>query len=640
MPIVSGGSVYWSCVRDDTSFEYPTKGKIMKNKLNVTINLKTLLFFMAFFKVGFLCAAFNFNIHQNRVFEVMYKGPGGIEEVNRRTLFAETKNLTSDLNVLEISSRFGCKTKMGKAFIAYTLERLISPQDKSNTIQNRQNLIQLLLDSPELQDILEKLIHKAIEHEAAVLKLMENRFVMESITNPFVFVDNLQEKNSLWKLHTLWMSGLRLHHTGYELGEQIYTTWQSGRSFWDLPVSQQAMLTGLGLFGLTATTFGKGYFPQGMEEQAKGTIAWQKIPFTLYGVSNLMYGFYKHYAKALLIRDSLYALQQLVDIAAEIEDICNQHSVGQQFTLSSIRSEKGVELLNNLNIDRYKTKEGLMSYVLATPLVTSFMYDIYEHDMNFAPLYASIAEMDAYLAIAKKMTELHNADHTFTFAQFMDAEKPTIHAQDFWNMLVSVGNVVTNDIFEDRNIILTGSNEGGKTTSIRAILQNIMLAQTFGIAAARSFQLTQFDVVHSYLNVSDDILSGKSRFASELKQAKDILERVKVLQPGQKLFFALDELFTGTNGEDGAEAAYRFIDNIASYPRIQFIYATHFNKLKTIGSDNPACVNYKIEPPLRNNEGEFIRDKKGQLVYPYKLSFGANDVNVALERAQDAGIFA
>jgi DNA mismatch repair ATPase MutS len=238
------------------------------------------------------------------------------------------------------------------------------------------------------------------------------------------------------------------------------------------------------------------------------------------------------------------------------------------------------------------------------------------------------------------MTELQNKDYKLCFVQFLDVQKPTIHAKDFWNMLVTKNDVVVNDIFEDRNIILTGSNEGGKTTAIRAILQNIVLAQTFGIAAATTFDITQFDMIHSYLNISDDILAGKSRFASELKQAQDILTEIKALAPHEKFFFAFDELFTGTNGEDGAECAYRFIDNVASYSGIQFIYATHFNRLKLIGAANPACANYKIEPPLRDTRGVFIRDDKGQLIYPYKLSPGANDVNVAMDRAQDAGIFA
>jgi hypothetical protein len=50
-------------------------------------------------------------------------------------------------------------------------------------------------------------------------------------------------------------------------------------------------------------------------------------------------------------------------------------------------------------------------------------------------------------------------------------------------------------------------------------------------------------------------------------------------------------------------------------------------------------VNYKIEAPLLDEQGEFIRDSKGQFIYPYKLSLGRNDVNVAMDRAHDAGIF-
>jgi len=256
-------------------------------------------------------------------------------------------------------------------------------------------------------------------------------------------------------------------------------------------------------------------------------------------------------------------------------------------------------------------------------------------------VYASIAEIDAYVAIARKMVNLeHNKNHKFCFTQFIDGDKTKVEAKEFWNMLVTGDDVVTNDFTENRNIILTGPNEGGKTTVIRAILQNIVLSQTFGIAAASEFKMTKFDVINSYLNVSDDILNGKSRFASELKQAQDILTQIKSLDKDEKFFFAFDELFTGTNGEDGAECAYKFIDNIASYSGIQFIYATHFNRLKTIGSSNPSCVNYKIDPPLRDKKGEFIRNEQGQLIYPYKLSPGANNVNVAMERAKDAGIFA
>lgn len=642
----------------------------MKNKLRATIHLRLLSLFAILLQVGFIGANFDAlttNRGGSRVFEVMYKGPGGIADINRKTRFAETKNLNFDLNLSEISARFGCLTKMGQVFIAYTLAKPISPLDTNDTIKKRQQLIQLFMDHPELQEKFENLLQQAVEHEAVVMKFLEKRFVMDAHGNPIKTVQQFMKRNLFIQLFEqgslaanildapdtlqkqfppvresgglalesvnkgmISLSNLvteNLFTAGLATTGSVYLASKTSDESWrKISLPAQALLAGTLLL---ATTQIPGMWDFGKSSRTLLWTAWSTI------VGG--YTLYSHYVEALEIRNSLYALNRLIHTAKEIEDVCRQHNIEHQFALSSIRSHDGLDLLEELQHDRYT---NIDSAFFLTPLVHSFLFEVYERDMNLAPVYASIAEMDAYIAIARKMKQLQSEDNKLSFAQFLDSSKPMIRAQGFWNMLVSMGNVVTNNISEGRNIILTGSNEGGKTTAIRAILQNIVLAQTFGIAAASQFSLTQFDVINSYLNVSDDILNGKSRFASELQQAKDILHRIQALQPTEKFFFAFDELFTGTNGEDGAETAYRFIDNIASYKGIQFIYATHFNKLKTIGANNPACANYKIEPPLRNAQGQFIRDDRGQLIYPYKLSPGANDVNVAMDRARDAGIFA
>lgn len=595
----------------------------MKNSLNIITSASKLLFLAIILQVRIVHADFELGNHdagKARIFKVMHKGPGGIEQLNRNITFAETKNLNLDLNLSEISSRFGCKTSIGQGFIALFLEKVVSPKDQNSIVKNRQELIKFLMENPDLQAKLEKLIREAVEHEAVVIKFLQKReYYIFNLTDDNVLDATLhfmQRNPYINSMHHMVM-GSAVCFAAHNLTnkfEKYYTSYST------LNVSDRILAAAKVLFNVGEN---------GWEATAVATTAWSAITSS--------YGIYKHYKGALAIRDSLYSLNRLIYIAKQIEKICKKHHVEHQFKLSFMQSEKGISLLNGLRQDCYANKD---SYFVISPLVYSFIYDVYENDIELAPVYASIAEMDAYVTIAKKMTELQNSHHTFCFAQFLDDQEPTIEATGLWNTLVSTGNIVVNDIFEDKNIILTGPNEGGKTTAIRAILQNIVLAQTFGIAAASEFKLTQFDAIHSYLNISDDILQGKSRFASELKQAQEILLRVKSLKPHEKFFFALDELFTGTNGEDGAECAYRFIDNIASYHGIQFIYATHFNKLKIIGTVNKACVNYKINPPLCNERGEFIRDNKGQLIYPYTLSPGVNDINVAMERAMDAGIFA
>ena len=161
--------------------------------------------------------------------------------------------------------------------------------------------------------------------------------------------------------------------------------------------------------------------------------------------------------------------------------------------------------------------------------------------------------------------------------------------------------------------------------------QNIVLAQTFGIAAAQKFELTMFHVIHSYLNISDDILKGNSLFVSEIKRAQEILQKIKSLEPHKKFFFTLDELFTGTAAEDGQKCAYEFVKKLSEYQGVQFIYATHFDALKELGKNSTFCINYKVDAPTKNSEGK--------LVYPFTLSQGANEVNVALDIAREARLF-
>lgn len=587
----------------------------------------------------------------SRLAYVMYKGHGGIESVNHTIKFAEIKNLGFDLNIPEVSKRFGCKTKIGQEFLSFYLHKPISSKDFYSTILARQNMIKIFLNNQELLEKFEKLIDQAVECEAIVSQFMEKRKVLRLNENPFTAIETLKKINpyfSAWSLigttgsivtapyaylpektKKFWSSIVQMKSAGNAiLAATTLSNMQSLEKALHKSSGSDVYIhgaAGVGLaMSLALSVFNNGY-------------ASQELVWALYTTGASIYNIYDHYTQALQMRRALYAMNQLIKVAQEVEDLCNTFKVQHQFKLSSVRSRQGQNILSKLDHSRYQEVD---SYLFLTPWVESFVYEVYEYDNIFAPVYASIAEIDAYVAIARKMIQLQHGNHHITFIEFLDGDQPTIQAREFWNMLVPDDKIVTNDIFEHRNIILTGSNEGGKTTAIRAILQNIVLAQTFGIAAATEFKLTQFDSIYSFLNISDDILQGKSRFALELKQAQDILQKIKNLYQGEKFFFAFDELFTGTNGEDGAQCAYEFINNVASFKGIQFIYATHFNVLKTIGSKNAACANYKIEPPLRNALGQFIRDAKGQLIYPYKLSPGANDVNVAMDRARDAGIFA
>jgi len=281
-----------------------------------------------------------------------------------------------------------------------------------------------------------------------------------------------------------------------------------------------------------------------------------------------------------------------------------------------------------LQHSRYRNQHESMPVM--TPCIHPFLYTIYEHEDSLAPLFAIIGEMDAYNAIATKMIAAKNTEHQFCFVVFTKKVKPLLSTTGFWNLLLAEKAVV-NDFIENRHAFVSGPNAGGKSTAIRSLVQNIVLAQSFGVAAARQSVLTPFDRIHSFLNISDDLINGVSLLQSEINRAKEILQEIKAMPADQKYFFALDELFTGTASENGQECAVRFIENVTNYKNVQFVYATHFEELKKLGDKNKACANYKINAPTRAHDGA--------LVYPYTLSPGASDVNVAVAMAENAGLF-
>ncbi len=695
----------------------------------MNVQYKKLVLFGAFVaSVGFSLGAqdqvdaFNTDLGQARMFEIMNKGSEGLVSVNKKMKLVETRNLASDLDLPEVSQQFLCQTKLGHGFLGNAFEKLVSSKDKTNVIANRQHAVKVLQNTyvaEQFKDLLEK----AALNEAIVVKFFQNKQdVLDAL--PKGYASQAAEKSATYQLfHQAKWAGLGLWNvfilkqlTPYS--EYYYKTPEAllaqstfkedtikMEKFMDFivdpklqklsPQEQQVVvekevkkIKDIDKGKLVFNGFMQKYidskanydvtdknladelakvasslakedlessgrsFYEGQQKQLtdakleneNNRLFTEKCTKYAYGaaysftgatVGIACYSVYKLYSKhveGLKAYEALHAMNQLVVIAQELEALCQQHGITTQFAMSTIQDSKNLEMINTLQSYPYNTTR----LFVPSWMTSTCIYYVYENDMALAPVFAAIAEIDALHAIAHKMVVPRDEKNKFCFTRFVENSKPTVATEDFWNVLVE--KPVVNNILTDQNVILTGPNAGGKSTSIRAILQNIVFAQTFGIAAASSFELTQFDVVHSFINVSDDILSGKSLFATEMQRAQDILQKVKSLRTSEKYFFALDELFTGTNAVDGEICACNFINNIANYPQIQFIYATHFDKLKEIGENNESCVNYKIDAPAQDENGNFMRDSNGKLMYPYTLSFGANNISVAQAMASDAGV--
>jgi hypothetical protein len=558
-----------------------------------------LLFLLHFLNSAATDIAQNYDSGRSRVATIMCNDETGIAAYNRKKItYAESKNLAEDLNLTEIVHYFGCKTVIGQSFMAQTLLCPVSTEDRDTILARRQNAIRLLVENSDLRQQVGTLLDKAQQEEQEVVKLMSEFFMGQSC--PELANLELIKKENPW-IYPL-VNFLSKNPTGKTIG------------------------TSLALIGTLSNVAFTSYYGKAIYEGNYDSelIAWT----TFFGLATAFdaYSQYKDYTQASEKRNKIHALNQLISIAEAFEEICICNSIEAQFTLHAITNADGLRLIEKIKHARYKDKNTLVFF---TPAAHTFLYEIYQQDKYLSSLFACIAEMDVYHAIATKIVESQKQKNKICFVSYLDNAKPTIQAEGFWSVLVE--NAVSNDLAGTKNILLTGPNAGGKSTAIKALLQNILLGQSFGVAAAEKFEFTMFDVIHSYLHISDDLINGLSLFASEIKRAKEVLQRINVLAPGKKFFFALDELFTGTVAEDGEKCAFSFVQKIAKFENVLFVYATHFNKLKELGNNDGYCNNYKVDAPVKNSAGK--------LVYPFTLSMGASQVNVALDMAREAGLF-
>jgi DNA mismatch repair ATPase MutS len=266
----------------------------------------------------------------------------------------------------------------------------------------------------------------------------------------------------------------------------------------------------------------------------------------------------------------------------------------------------------------------------------------YQHMVNetvrreFTDAVNVLGELDLYVALAKKMKIHQKLPVHYSFVQFTEGNTPSISASRFWNPFLPIETVVANSIEFNangmNNMILTGPNTGGKSAMLKALMINILLAQTFGISASDQLTITPFTKLTCHMNITDDTGAGISLFKAEVQRAHELMEMVRKLGKNESAFIIIDEIFTGTSPDKAEELSYKFVRQLSDFPNVIFVSATHFKKLTSLEQEtNGRCKNYHMS---------VITDDSGNVVkYTYTLAQGPSPVNNAAQIAHEEGIF-
>lgn len=139
-------------------------------------------------------------------------------------------------------------------------------------------------------------------------------------------------------------------------------------------------------------------------------------------------------------------------------------------------------------------------------------------------------------------------------------------------------NCVANDLqLDQKNLLLTGSNMSGKTTFIRSVGVNMVLAQTLFTCTARSFSMP-YSKIFSSITISDSLLEEKSYYFEEMRIIKEFIQASGSKEP---CFFILDEIFKGTNTIERVSAGKAILSYLAKNGNMVFV-STHDTELNEL----------------------------------------------------------
>lgn len=166
----------------------------------------------------------------------------------------------------------------------------------------------------------------------------------------------------------------------------------------------------------------------------------------------------------------------------------------------------------------------------------SFVDSLTREKENIDSLYQFIGEIDAAISVASlRSGDLAYCEPIFTV-------KKEISTKNMIHPLVE--NCIANDIdLQNKSLLLTGSNMSGKTTFIRTVAINSILAQTLNICFAQQYT-APFLKVHSSIRITDDLLEDTSYYLKEVLIIKELIDASIDDSP---CLFVLDEIFKGTN---------------------------------------------------------------------------------------------
>lgn len=335
--------------------------------------------------------------------------------------------------------------------------------------------------------------------------------------------------------------------------------------------------------------------------------------FLLLFIACLANNIVQYYRRKAEIEKHLYLLVHILKLLYSVDVILELDSseiTPYKKDLQNVKSSfssfrRKAKFVANGNNMSGSLSDMIMDYIRMLFHVDLIMFDSMIKDIDnktkeMEQAYEIIGKIDSSIAIASFRTYLEG---DYCIPRLYQQTKPKLDAKDMYHPLID--DPVKNSISETSCVLITGSNASGKSTFIKTVAINAILAQTIHTCMCSEYNASFFKV-YSSMALTDNLQENESYYIVEIKSLKRIIDQAKDKIP--TLCF-VDEVLRGTNTLERIAASSQILKYVSGLNAFCFA-ATHDIELTYILERY--FVNYHFQEEV----------KEDQVLFNYELKEG------------------
>ena len=247
------------------------------------------------------------------------------------------------------------------------------------------------------------------------------------------------------------------------------------------------------------------------------------------------------------------------------------------------------------------------------------------HILQLQLVASAMAELDVLATFAERAFTLD-----FSAPRFVNDTQITIkqgrHPVVEQQLKDQSGQFTPNDtVLNDacKMLLITGPNMGGKSTYMRQVALNVLLAHVGCFVPAQEVVLGEIDQIFTRIGASDDLASGRSTFMVEMTEAANILHNAT-----DKSLVLVDEIGRGTSTFDGLALAYAITRHLLTSNGSYTLFATHYFELTRLAEEFTQLANVHLA----------AIEHQHSIVFLHSVNEGAASQSYGLQVAALAGV--